>query len=169
MIAGAGAEGDGGLGAGGLDVPGRVLPPPRLLSAALGLGVAGERERPLKLATTLEDGALTCGGGGALNWFGPAVEKVKGSPVDLQFHELDEKGFQPEACMASPALAGSREMLVLLPMTSALNLSAAASGGSPGLRWRNIVATLRCPSVETEYGVLLAVTSREKGNSSLKV
>ena len=149
MVTGPAACGDCGLGAGGFGTPGR-LPPPRRSSAALGLGVAGESDKSPKLATTLEDGVLSIGDGGALDRLGPTVVKEKGSPSDLQLHEVEANGFQPEACMASPALAGSKEILALLPLTSALNLSAAASGVSPGLSWRNIVATLPCPSMETE-------------------
>ena len=148
MVTGPAVGGDCALGAGGFGTPGR-LPPPRRSSSALG-GVVGERDKSPKLGTTLEDGVLSIGDGGALDRLGPTVVKEKGSPSDLQLHEVEANGFQPEACLASPALAGSKEMLALRPLTSALNLSAADSGVSPGLSWRNIVATLPCPSMETE-------------------
>ena len=158
--------GDGGLGTGGLDLPGRAVLP-RWSTSVLG-GVAGEIGWPPKLGTASEEGALSIGDGGGLPRPGPTVAKEKGSPSDLQLQEVEAKGLQPETCMASPALAGSREMLALLPLTSSLNRSAADSGASPGRSWRKMVATLPCPSMETEYGVLLALVSLGRGKSWLK-
>ena len=106
MVTGPAVGGDCGLGAGGFGTPGR-FPPPRRSSAVPG-GVAGESDKSPKLGTTLEDGVLSIGDGGALDRLGPTVVKEKDSPSDLQLQEVEANGFQPEACMASPAQAQRR-------------------------------------------------------------